>query len=252
MTHRLVNGEVETEDLGKDMLTTKQQQFFAENGYLVVEGVLPKTLIEEMASEAQILTDKEPESCVWKEGVLFGRSTFQKILDVSTLIEVAQTLIDRDIQLLAFELRVVRAGQESVFWHRDISFICNKTLAVNTAIYLQDTTEEVGGLRVVPGSHRWEHAPENPYADCLPGQVYLSAPAGSAVFHSSDIWHSASPNRSKIDCQMLFPHFGRYWLKQFDSFVAQPLPDSLLHTQEPMKRQLLGLELRSEVQPFFF
>ena len=44
--------------------------------------------------------------------------------------------------------------------------------------------------------------------------------------------------------------FGRYWIKRMDNYFTQPLPADLLHTADPMKRQLLGLELRPGVASY--
>ena len=105
-------------------------------------------------------------------------------------------------------------------------------------------------MRVVPGSHRWEHSPYRPEADSLPGEILLPVPAGAAVFHEAGLWHTAGPNRSTVDCWAVFPFFGRYWIKRMDSFFTQPFPQDLLGTKDPMTRQLLGLELRMGVPSY--
>lgn len=238
-------------DLREEMLTTKQKQIFLEDGYLVVENVLPKSLTHEMLEQAQKLSACEPERQVWKEKDLFHHSIFQQLLNVPALVEVAQALIGEDIQLLALDLRPTRARQKNnVWWHRDVTFICNKTLAVNTCIYLQDATETTGSLWVVPGSHRWERLPEDPFANHISGEIHVMAPAGSAVFHESGLWHAAGTNSSDIDSWAIFPHFGKYWIKQIDNFSIHSLPDCLVNTQDSVKQQLLGLKLRSGIDNF--
>lgn len=232
------------------MLTSEQKQSFDRNGYLVVEGIVAEGLISAMKNEARLLGERDAGRAAWNERALFRRQPFRQILDVSALVEAASDLLGDDIQLLALDLRVVPAGHGSVEWHRDIDVICNKTLAVNTGIYLQDTDEKIGPLRVIPGSHRWERSPDNPGADPMLGEVLLPVPAGAAVFHEAGVWHTASPNRSGADCWAVFPFFGRYWIKRMGGHFTQPLPADLLHTADPMKRQLLGLELRATAPNF--
>ncbi|MES4792516.1 MAG: hypothetical protein C4321_05585, partial [Chloroflexota bacterium] len=160
---------------------------FDKNGYLVVEGVLPEDLRREILATARPMIDVEPEvgRRVWHERALFRRPAFRKVLDLPRLIGGAEALIGEDVQLLAMDLLFVRAGHGNVGWHRDIGFVCNKTLSINTGIYLQDLTEESGPLRVVPGTHRVEEHP--PQCDELPGMVKVVAPAGAAVFFDAGL-----------------------------------------------------------------
>jgi ectoine hydroxylase-related dioxygenase (phytanoyl-CoA dioxygenase family) len=235
------------------MLTVAQRQSFVEAGYIVVEGVLQGELLAAVRREAAALSATEPPNVgrrVWHERALFRRRAFRDVLDVPGLVAAARDLIGDDVQLLALDLLLVRPGQGEVGWHRDVTFVCNKTLSINTGIYLQDMTAETGTLRVVPGSHRWEEKPERPREDPLPGEVRVPVPAGSAVFFDAALWHTGDRNRSPVDRLALFPYFGRYWIKRMDNYFIQPLPANLLFTTDPMKRQLLGLELRPGVPSY--
>src|SRR5947209_10033381 len=147
------------------MLTPAQRQAFEETGYLVLEGVLDGELLARVRREAEALSAGEAPEVgrrVWHERALFRRRAFREVLDVPELVEAACDLIGEDVQLLALDLLLVRPGQGGIGWHRDVTFVCNKTLSMNTGIYLQEMTVETGPLRVVPGSHRWEHGPEVP------------------------------------------------------------------------------------------
>jgi ectoine hydroxylase-related dioxygenase (phytanoyl-CoA dioxygenase family) len=233
------------------MVTDDQKREFEEAGYLVVEDVLRGELLDEVRRASQALADAEPPGVdrrVWHERVLFRRPAFRKVLDVPALVETARGLIGEDVQLLAMDLLLVRAGRGNVGWHRDIQFVCNKTLSVNTGIYLQDLTDANGPLRVVPGSHRAEGHP--PQTDDLPGQAEVRVPAGAAVFFDAGLWHAAPPNRSGEDRLALFPYFGRYWIKRMDNYFTQSLPADLLATTDPLKRQLLGMGLRPGVPSY--
>src|SRR5687768_13618812 len=133
------------------MLTTTQKQSFDETGYLVVEGLLRGDFLESVRRAAEALAATEPEAGrrVWHERALFRRRAFRKVLDVPELIETVRELQGDDVQLLALDLLLIRPGQGGVGWHRDVTFVCNKTLSINTGIYLQDMRPELGPLRVV-------------------------------------------------------------------------------------------------------
>jgi len=232
------------------MLKTEQKQSFEENGFLVVEGVMPLDLLADIQTEARQLaqTDGDKVGRVWHERALFRREAFRRVLDVSTLIEAEEDLIGPDVQLLALDLLLTRAGGGGIGWHRDVHFVCNKTLSINTAIYLQDMTEETGPLRVIPGSHRREV--EAPSQGSPQEEVLVPVRAGDAVFFDAGLLHSGSPNRSSDLRMGLFAYFGRYWIKRMDNYFTQPLPAELLYTSDPMKRQLLGLGLRPDVASY--
>jgi ectoine hydroxylase len=233
------------------MLTEAQKQAFERDGFLVVPDAVPADLVQAMRAEAEVMAQAEPPDMhrrVWHERAVFRRPVFRKILDVSRLIESAKDLIGDDVQLLALDLLLVRAGRGNIGWHRDVNFVSNKTLSMNTGIYLQDLTAEVGPLQVWPGSHRHEDwKPENNH---VKEAITVLAKAGSAVFFDASLWHSASPNTSSQNRLSIFPYFGKYWVKRMDNYFTQPLPAELLHTQDPMKRQLLGLGLREGVPSY--
>lgn len=232
------------------MLTEAQKQFFEDNGYLVLENVLPPDLLAELQSAARALADADPAETnrVWHERALFRRPAFRKVLDVTPLIEAERDLLGEDVQLLALDLLLTRAHRGQIGWHRDVGFACSKTLSINTGLYLQDMTEEVGLLRVVPGTHRGDaHPPAGPD---LPGAITVPAKAGDAVLFDAAVWHTGDANRSNADRLGLFVYFGKYWIKRMDNHFTQALPADLLHTTDPMKRQLLGLGLRPGVASY--
>ena len=233
------------------MLTDTQKQQFDDAGYVVVEGVVQGDLLTQLQDAVRLIGEAEPNRRGWNERSCFRRAPFRRFLDAERLVQVAHDLIGDDVQLLRLDLLKMGAGDGMSNWHRDAGFVCGKTLSVTGAVYLQDTSLDVGPLRVVPRSHRREYAPTQTGAKVLDGEVSLPVPAGAAIFHDSCLWHTASANRSTVDCWGVFPIFGRYWIKRLDSQFTQPLPADLLLTKDPVKRQLLGLELKSGTPTYF-
>jgi ectoine hydroxylase-related dioxygenase (phytanoyl-CoA dioxygenase family) len=233
------------------MLSDIQKLDFERDGFLIVPDAVPQDLIDAMRAAAVVMAGAEPADVhrrTWHERALFRRPVFRKFLDASALFHAAADLIGDDIQLLALDLLLVRAGRGNIGWHRDVGFVSDKTLSMNTGIYLQDLTDAIGPLQVWPGSHRrTDWAPTNNH---VADAIKVNAKAGSAVFFDAALWHSASPNTSNSDRLAIFPYFGKYWIKRMDAHFTQPLPAELLHTQDPMKRQLLGLGLRDGVASY--
>ncbi|CAL4869697.1 hypothetical protein MMA231_03989 (plasmid) [Asticcacaulis sp. MM231] len=231
------------------MLTSAQHAKFRKDGYLFLPGLLPAALINDLRRESESLLGAGPKRQAWNERACFRRKPFRDLLTDETLISIVRDLVGDDLQLLALDLRIVGPGVGRVDWHRDTSFVCDRTLAVNCAIYLQDTSERLGPLQIVPESHRSEAEPSAP-DETLAGGVTLPGPAGSVVIHDAATWHTASPNRTGDRCWMAFPFFGKFWIKRMDHYFTQPLPAALTQSHDPVIRQLVGVELQPGVRSF--
>ena len=71
--------------------------------------------------------------------------------------------------------------------------------ACNTLWYLDDADAGNGGTRVVPGSHRWRHAPLESLGDSLanhPDELVIEARRGSVLVLNSHLWHGGTHNGS--------------------------------------------------------
>jgi ectoine hydroxylase-related dioxygenase (phytanoyl-CoA dioxygenase family) len=213
------------------MITAKQKRGFLEDGYLVFKELVPRTLVEEIRKEVQTLSEKET-------GVLYPNDNegwdfdslqpqfwemIQRVVKLPNVRESIQDLIGLSNQLLLSAYGLVRSDRGKIFWHQDASdfneLIVEKYKSTNgltdinvrlvppallgnfvgVLIYLQDTSDSLSPMRVIPGSHLWNSPPNNPHANSLPGEVRFPLPAGSAVFFDTNIWHTVDRNVSTID-----------------------------------------------------
>ena len=214
------------------MITAEQKLSFLEDGYLVFKEIVPRTLIEEIRKEVQTLSEKEA-------GVLYlndneGWENFdsllplfwemiQRVIKLPTIREAIQDLIGLSNELILSAYGLVRSDRGKIHWHQDASefneLILEKYKSKNgltdisvrllpsaflgnfvgVLIYLQDTSDSLSPMRVIPGSHLWNSPPNNPYANSLAGEVRFPLPAGSAVFFDTNIWHTIDRNVSTID-----------------------------------------------------
>lgn len=227
------------------MLTADQKTAFDRDGYLILPRLIPAELVRDLRAAAETMAAAEPEATrrTWHERACFRRAPFRSLLQYAPLVDAAESLIGADVQLLALDLLMIRAGMGNIGWHRDVSFVCDKTLSINCGVYLQEMTETNGALRLVPASHR---RAENPPAgaDSLPGEVWATVPAGSAVFFDAALWHTAGKNNSAFDRYAVFPYWGHYFVKRMDESFTQALPAELAHSPDARTRQLFGGGLR--------
>ncbi|MEM7133017.1 MAG: phytanoyl-CoA dioxygenase family protein [Chloroflexota bacterium] len=132
--------------------------------------------------------------------------------------------------------------------------------------YLTDVDEESGGTWVVPGSHKDERNPRGP-ADGMtvtapiPGDMQVSAPAGSVYIQDSRSWHSsAMHNPSGRDRIAIVNRWCPWWLsvddyapRGIDNTVCNPLSHAeylaLPAALQPFMRHLCPDEQDTLQQP---
>ena len=194
-----------------------------EDGYCVANEVLDATMLErlrEAAAEARTRHESQDGSnfgslikCEYESPVFADLIAWPKSLGL------LQAMGFDDVRWMSFFLINKPPGGPALWWHQDW-FLWDDPVsaaAVPTQVflsyYLEDTSEELGCLRVIPGSHRRRH----PLHDRLPdhgtvkdelphdhwmledveGSVNVPVPAGSLVIADARVLHSARANRSE-------------------------------------------------------
>lgn len=132
-----------------------------------------------------------------------------------TVLAIAEALLDRELLLSSFCSLTLGPGQEAQPMHEDTQQIPlprpHPPLSINAIWALSDFTEENGATRVVPGSHRLDHAPEyGRHYDSLPVLV----PTGSIVVFDSALWHAGGANRSNERRWALSCYYCAGWMRQ--------------------------------------
>jgi ectoine hydroxylase-related dioxygenase (phytanoyl-CoA dioxygenase family) len=221
---------------------------FAEDGYIVLPEVLDADEARALYAAFDALpgAGRRPSGIAkWNERVLLRDRRFFDAITRPRLLEAITATLGDDLQLLALDALETPAGSgRARAWHPDFAFWSDALLTVNCAIYLQDMTPEAGPLHVIPGSHRWRREPSaEEETSALDGEVAVEVEAGTAVVFNAMLWHSGGRNETARPRRAVFPYFGHYWIKRMDDFYRDPLPDYVLHHEDPVVRQLFGLEL---------
>lgn len=150
-----------------------------------------------------------------------------------------------------FQLHVSQAvclmpGQEAQPLHRDdlvypdLVHPLEKELVMNTVWAVREFTEELGGTRAVPGSHRWDDAREPRDEEA----VATVMPRGSVMVYFGSVWHGGGSNRTRDGVRyMLALTYSRNWLRQEENqflvcppHIAKDFPEAL--------QRLIGYEAR--------
>lgn len=237
------------------MLTPEQVQFYKDNGYIALSGVLSDAEVRHL----QAVTDDflERSRSVTESDDIFDleeghtaahprlrrikrpikqHPAYEAILHHPGLLEVLQQLVSPAIRHYGLKLNLKPGGGgEPVEWHQDWAYYphTNDDLCV-LGIMLDDVTEEKGPLLVVPGSHKGpvlDHhqdgmfvgAVTDPRAEAMyPEAVPLLGKVGDITIHHTRTLHGSAANMSPDYRRILF-----LTLRAADAWPLTEMPESL-------------------------
>ncbi len=113
------------------------------------------------------------------------------------VLPIVERVLDRECLLSSFCSLVLGPGQEAQPIHEDTQLIPlprpHIPIVLNAIWALSDFREDNGATRIVPKSHRLDHAPE--YGKDYEA-VTATMPAGSVMLFDSALWHGGGANVS--------------------------------------------------------
>jgi hypothetical protein len=246
--------------------TEEQLSQLTSEGYLIRPALIPPDLLDRLRTAANDLEaiylpkDKSSLSSA-SFGGLFVRNiidlhpTFQELIHFAPLTSLARAVLGPQIQVHGSVLRVSypEKPEQAVEWHFHQRVVpepkppfFSRPEVIDHLIYLDDLTPETGPLVVLPGTHRDDRAlPAGDHAD-KPGQVVITAPAGTVVSAPASLWHRAmggTPAGHKR--RLVIIGHSPVWMKQIDRPSAgqgHGLTDKLVPGATSELRELLGLE----------
>ena len=223
------------------MYVQAEKEFFLENGYLHVKGVLTPEHLEQIQSEFDRVWDLPGQSNQHK---LLQHKAFVDLIEHAPILDRQRAIFGPQCQLLQYDF--LRQGpRNETFplraWHRDFVFPGDYPLSINTILYLDEMAER-GPTYVMPGTHRGtEQPPDEIVHEPLPGEVAVAASTGDAVFINSAIWHTGSRNQSDGPRRAIYLYYGYWWLKPYEA--QQERPWQCLEGAGEQRLQLLGVKM---------
>jgi ectoine hydroxylase-related dioxygenase (phytanoyl-CoA dioxygenase family) len=212
---------------------SERKLFYEENGYLLVPEVLKPSEVEELRSALEEVLEEaagleasnakfalsSPDPSTGRRFVkrVFNPNArhpaFETLLSHAAILDLVEELIGPDITLQQTKLNLKPSAEDARFeWHQDYPFFPHTNFdLVAVMVYLDDSDETNGGLRVIPGSHKLGPLEHDFSAD---GQAYgtevsdksvfadesrwvsLEVPAGSLALHHSCTLHCSGTNQS--------------------------------------------------------
>lgn len=218
-------------DLPPRVLSQRQRESYFENGYVLVESVVPAALLKALQEQTeQVLDDsraRDRSDAVWDlepdhsadnprlrrlSSPVDHDDVYRRFVFESVLGDIAADLLGPDVKYHHSKLnfKAPRGGAD-IKWHQDIQFWPHTNYSPLTlGTYLYDCGMEQGPLGVVTGSHQgplydlydengaWTgHLRDTDAASIDPGNIqYLCGPAGSVTVHNCRTIHGSPPNLS--------------------------------------------------------
>ncbi len=237
------------------LITAEMVNSYKENGYLVIENLLSPEFVADLIRDADDIvahaamakaTGKNAEQTgvfTWSGDYLpaeelakyevngihdmqFYRASYSRLIMNERVLDIAEALLGPDVMLHHTKLIYKKPRTGGMFpMHQDYPYFPHqKNTMLAFSIHLDDTDDENGGLRVIPGSHK--HGPiktangegQSWYVDqkkfSVDDGVPVPVKAGAAVIFNYLTLHGSKVNKSD--------RFRRNILLQLKSAHDQP------------------------------
>ena len=168
---------------------------------------------------------------------------FLDVVDHPTILPILEHVLDKTLVLGSLSSRIVRPGDGYQELHSDIpQHMLNPVSPVmlNTVWMIDDFTAEIGGTRIVPGSHKsgWAVPPEGLK---VPHIYQPTAPAGSVLIFNGQCWHGGGANTTDRDRHALFGHYRKSMLL-FQLDPHDGFREDWYERLSPRQKQLLRMQ----------
>ena len=254
-------------------LSEAQRNALDEQGYFVVEGVFSPAECREMAETFDRLIaierDKGGHEVHVEPGAprvsnIFNKTeAYDRCLECKPLLAAAAHLLG-EFKIHGANLREPLKGQGHQDLHCDVpKYFKDDWWVANGILLFDDMTLDNGPTRLVPGSHLrapinvpyvnigdWEPAPLTPeeqalvptdFASPCPGEITVTAPAGSVAILNSSLWHAGTTNKSGARRRVLHLTYTRRDLPQ-QLVQRDYLTRELYERLSPAHRFLMDVE----------
>lgn len=170
---------------------------------------------------------------------------FAEILDNQELLDGLFEVIGHDVQLYANEVLVSKPTGKAMGWHRDKMSIGRHcpNMFLKVCIYVDDIPIDGGPTGVVPESHFDIYKGEEFYHNKID---FLAGPGSALAFAASTMHRAGMHAMTRPPRPAMFFVFIPWWIKQAVYYTGNKC-QRLIDTASPMRKQLLGVQLRPGV-----
>jgi ectoine hydroxylase-related dioxygenase (phytanoyl-CoA dioxygenase family) len=219
-------------------------------GFTLVEGALSREVVDAMR-DALIRCEREVGTEITHRGTARKVSNlpvldriFHQCIDHPRVLPLLEHFLEPSLILGSLNSRIVRPGDGYQGLHSDIPvhmLNMNTPVMMNTVWMLDDFNPEIGGTRVVPGSHKSGlGAPPEGFE--VKHEFQPTAAAGSVIVFNGQTWHGGGANTTSDGIRhALFGHYRKNMLV-FQIDPHDGFPPEWFDELTPRQRQLLRME----------
>lgn len=165
-------------------------------------GLANRTSLFAAALEIVEATGRDREAGVTRVANLVNKSpAFDRCFGDPLVLSAVNLVVGSELKLSSLNSRTSSSGHGGQFIHADWNAPPQDAQyqSVNVIWLLDDFTLDNGATRVIPGSHKRSfgirQSVDDPHA-AQPGEVLVTARAGSALVMNGHLWHSGTTNTS--------------------------------------------------------
>ena len=261
-----------------DAISANQKRQLDEEGYFIVENALSKSDVKKICAAFETIHATEAgqgghevhvEPGARRLSNIFNKSdAFDVCLIIPVVLAAAHYMLG-EIKVHGSNLRDPNQGYGQQDLHVDVpKRFVDDWWVMNAMVMFDDMTLTNGPTRIVPGSHLWP-AINVPYVNIgdwepeplsaedqkripkdlagpYPGEIMVTAPAGSAIICNASMWHSGTLKKDNTHRRMLHMTYTRRDLPQ-QLTQADHLTKGLYDRMSAVHRYLLEIEPSSAV-----
>jgi hypothetical protein len=207
-------------------MTADEKRQLDEQGFVILEGVMPGEFLEALRARIEELFQQEGENAGSEfrqepharrlANLVDKGEAFQKVAAYPEVLERVAYVLKPRFKLSSLNARSTDPhSPEAQPLHCDAGSIPDEKgyCVCNTIWLLDDFTPENGATRIVPGSHQWRKLPQEVLPDLAaphPNEVLVTGPAGSVVVMNTHAWHGGTANRTNRSRRALHSFYCRY------------------------------------------
>ena len=233
-----------TEDLERSVAGVTRR--LDDDGYAIVEGVLPADEAAAIGAALRQLLDGVPNGRNYFEGYqtrrLYALFAKTRVLDPLALHPLVLGALERVLgphfQLSGPTGIDIGPGEAEQMLHRDEDIYPvprpHPQLVANVMWAFDDFTAANGATRLIPASH---HTIEPPPPDTP--TVRAEMPAGSVMFYVGSLWHGGGANTTEQARLGVAVEYCASWLRPQETHLLAVTPE-LARTLPKRLRELLG------------
>ena len=223
------------------------------DGYTIVEDAVEPDLVD--ALEAELLRLERELGAQPARNIFEGTRTvriynllargkvFERVPVHASVLPIVERVLDRGCLVSSLSSIAIGPDETAQPLHADDQAIPlprpHVPIIVNSMWAITDFTDENGATRIVPGSHRRDHAPAL-------GTPYETRPAemkrGSVMVYDGSMWHGGGANRTGARRVGIAMNYCAGWIRQQEN-QQLGIPLEVARGFEPRLRRLAGFGL---------